>query len=261
MTDQGDKWMNEKLLAELADVRIILVEPAGALNVGAIARTLKNMGLSQLWLVNPDCDPLGEEARMMAVHAGDILENAKIVGNLSEALVGCVRAIATTARDRSLERPLEHPKIALPWLCCPAAASALIFGPEDRGLSNQELNYAQRFVRIPSSEAYPSLNLAQAVAICAYELSQTVVGDSSPELTQGLMPVDLNPSAPMEAIEAYYQHLEALLLKIGYVYPHTAANRMEKFRRLFNRAGLSSNEVAMLRGILSQVEWAISHLQ
>lgn len=254
--------MNETLLAQ---VRIILVEPAGALNVGAIARTLKNMGLSQLVLVNPHCDPLGEEARKMAVHAQDILVQAKIVGCLPEALVGCVRAIATTARERSLDTPLEHPRVALPWLCDPSTPSALIFGPEDRGLSNQELNYAQRFVRIPSSDAYPSLNLAQSVAICAYELAQSGMEHKQPETTpetiQGLTPVDLNPGAPMEAIEAYYQQLEALLLKIGYLYPHTAANRMEKFRRIFNRAGLSSNDVAMLRGILSQVEWAISHLK
>jgi tRNA/rRNA methyltransferase len=252
--------MNETLLAQVR-IRIILVEPAGALNVGAIARTLKNMGLSQLVLVNPHCDPLGEEARKMAVHAQDILENAQIVGNVPEALVGCVRAIATTARERSLSSPLEHPRVALPWLCDPSIPSALIFGPEDRGLSNQELNYAQRFVRIPSSDAYPSLNLAQSVAICAYELAQSGMETMQPETIQGLTPVDLNPGAPMEAIEAYYQQLEALLLKIGYLYPHTAANRMEKFRRIFNRAGLSSNDVAMLRGILSQVEWAIANLK
>lgn len=247
--------MNEQLLAA---VRIILVEPAGAMNVGAIARTLKNLGLSQLVLVNPHCDPLGEEARRMAVHAQDILAKATIVDSLPAALTGCVRAIATTARSRALNTVLESPKAALPWLCDSSFPSALIFGPEDRGLSNQELNYAQRFVRIPTSEAYPSLNLAQSVAICAYELSQCVAA-GTPAATQGLTPVALNPSAPMEAIEGYYQHLERLLLKIGYLYPHTAANRMEKFRRIYNRAGLSNQEVAMLRGILSQVEWAISH--
>ena len=250
--------MNEKFLS---NVRIILVEPAGALNVGAIARSLKNMGLSQLVLVNPHCDRLGEEARRMAVHAVDILENARVVESLSEALVGCVRAIATTARTRSLDIPLEHPRVALPWLCGQPTPSALIFGPEDRGLSNQELNYAQRFVRIPSSDAYPSLNLAQSVAICAYELSQSVEENRPQKEIQGVIPVELNPSAPMEEIEAYYQQLEALLLKIGYLYPHTVNHRMEKFRRLFNRAGLCSNEVAMLRGILSQVEWAIAHLE
>lgn len=247
--------MNEQLLAA---VRIILVEPAGAMNVGAIARTLKNLGLSQLVLVNPHCDPLGEEARRMAVHAQDILAKATIVDSLPAALTGCVRAIATTARSRALDTVLESPKAALPWLCDSSLPTALIFGPEDRGLSNQELNYAQRFVRIPTSEAYPSLNLAQSVAICAYELSQCVAA-ATPAATQGLTPVALNPSAPMEAIEGYYQHLERLLLKIGYLYPHTAANRMEKFRRIYNRAGLSNQEVAMLRGILSQVEWAISH--
>lgn len=251
--------MNEQLLAA---VRIILVEPAGAMNVGAIARTLKNLGLSQLVLVNPHCDPLGEEARRMAVHAQDILAKATIVDSLPAALTGCVRAIATTARSRALNIVLESPKAALPWLCDSSFPSALIFGPEDRGLSNQELNYAQRFVRIPTSEAYPSLNLAQSVAICAYELSQCAAAATpaaTPAATQGLTPVALNPSAPMEAIEGYYQHLERLLLKIGYLYPHTAANRMEKFRRIYNRAGLSNQEVAMLRGILSQVEWAISH--
>ncbi len=250
--------MNEQLLAA---VRIILVEPAGALNVGAIARTLKNLGLSQLVLVNPHCDPLGEEARRMAVHAQDILEKATIVDSLPAALTGCVRAIATTARPRALDTVLESPRVALPWLCDSSTPSALIFGPEDRGLSNQELNYAQRFVRIPTSEAYPSLNLAQSVAICAYELSQSVTDNMPPAAMQGLTPVESNPSASMEAIERYYQHLESLLLKIGYLYPHTAANRMEKFRRIYNRAGLSNQELAMLRGILSQVEWAISHIK
>jgi tRNA/rRNA methyltransferase len=250
--------MNEELLAA---VRIILVEPAGALNVGAIARTLKNLGLSQLVLVNPHCDPLGEEARRMAVHAQDILEKATIVDSLPAALTGCVRAIATTARPRALDTVLESPRVALPWLCDSSTPSALIFGPEDRGLSNQELNYAQRFVRIPTSDAYPSLNLAQSVAICAYELSQSVAGDMPPAAMGGLTPVDFNPSASMEAIEGYYQQLESVLLKIGYLYPHTAATRMEKFRRIYNRAGLSNQELAMLRGILSQVEWAISHLK
>ncbi|HEY9806724.1 MAG TPA: RNA methyltransferase, partial [Candidatus Obscuribacterales bacterium] len=173
----------------LANVRIVLVEPAGPLNIGAIARVMKNMGLHQLVLVNPHCDPLGPEARQMAVHAIDLLTTARVVPNLPTALQGCQRAIATTARPRAIETELEHPRNALPWLLAEAAGaenpeagstellqSALIFGPEDRGLSNEELNYAQRFIRIPSSPAYPSLNLAQAVAVCCYELYQCVQG-------------------------------------------------------------------------------------
>jgi tRNA/rRNA methyltransferase len=147
-----------------ANIRIVLVEPAGPLNVGSVARVMKNMGLHQLILVNPQCDYLGEEARLMAVRAASILETATVVDSLPAALVGCVRAIATTGDDcRSHPMPLEAPADALPWLL--EAPSALIFGREDCGLTNAELNRAQRLIRIPSSDAYTSLNLAQAVAI------------------------------------------------------------------------------------------------
>lgn len=244
----------------LTNLRIILVEPAGALNVGSIARILKNMGLHHLVLVNPQCDPLSDDALMMAVHAADVLAAAKIVQTLPEALKGCQRAIATTARARAIDTQLEPPKVALPWLVTDATVpSALIFGSEERGLSNEELKYAQRFVCIPSSPAYPSLNLAQAVAICCYELYQLevepVAAARSP--AQDTVPIAQANLASLDTLEGYYQQLEALLLKTGYLLPHTADSRMEKFRRLFNRAYLSTTEVSMLRGILRQVEWAL----
>ncbi|WP_414568425.1 RNA methyltransferase [Nostoc sp. CCY 9925] len=235
----------------LAGLRIVLVEPAGPINLGAIARVMKNFGLHNLLLVNPQCDPLSAEALMMAVHAKEILESAVVVATLPEALHGCVRAIATTGRVRSWEIPLENPRTALPWLLEePEKPVALIFGREDRGLSNEELNYAQRFVFIPTNENYLSLNLATAVAICCYELSQST---QEPE-TQTLPQSEL---ASLDVVETYYDQLESLLLKIGYLYPHTAASRMEKFRQLYNRAHLQTGEVAMLRGILRQVEWAL----
>lgn len=273
-----------------ANIRIVLVEPAGPLNVGSVARVMKNMGLHQLILVNPQCDYLGEEARLMAVRAADILETAKVVESLPAALVGCVRAIATTGDDcRSLPTKLEAPADALPWLL--EAPSALIFGREDCGLTNAELNRAQRLIRIPSSDAYTSLNLAQAVAICCYELYKSVVScqlsvascqneevasfpgsaSSIPDATNNLSinnPEQLATSqtenssislncAPLENLEGYYQQLETLLLKIGYLQPHTAASRMEKFRRLYNRAYPTVDEVAMLRGVLRQTEWGM----
>ncbi|WP_341730673.1 RNA methyltransferase [Microcoleus sp. EPA2] len=281
-----------------ANIRIILVEPAGPLNVGSVARVLKNMGLHQLVLVNPQCDYLGAEARLMAVRAADILENARVVESLPAALVGCTRAIATTGDDRPLATKPEAPADALPWLL--EAPSALIFGREDCGLTNAELNYAQRLIRIPSSEAYTSLNLAQAVAICCYELYKLVLNppievnpplppprgekkeppprgenketppylpqggkESSPPPTPGRnhhLPQAVkeeDASATLENLEGYYQQLETLLLKVGYLHPHTAASRMAKFRHLYNRAYPSVGEVAMLRGILRQVEWAI----
>ena len=273
-----------------AHIRIVLVEPAGPLNVGSVARVMKNMGLRQLILVNPQCDYLGEEARLMAVRAADILETAKVVESLPAALVGCVRAIATTGDDcRSLPTKLEAPADALPWLL--EAPSALIFGREDCGLTNAELNRAQRLIRIPSSDAYTSLNLAQAVAICCYELYKSVVScqlsvascqneevasfpgsaSSIPDATNNLSinnPEQLATSqtenssislncAPLENLEGYYQQLETLLLKIGYLQPHTAASRMEKFRLLYNRAYPTVDEVAMLRGVLRQTEWGM----
>ncbi|MFQ3618215.1 MAG: RNA methyltransferase [Cyanobacteriota bacterium] len=252
----------------LEQIRIVLVEPAGPLNVGAIARVMKNFGLRQLVLVNPQCDPLSAEARLLAVHAADLLESAQQVATLSEALTGCQRAVATTGRDRTtLPIQLELPQEGLPWLRSPLPdgtlpTAALIFGREDAGLTNAELNLAQRFVQIPTSEAYASMNLAQAVAVCCYELAagqpsgRDQQGDSLAEGDRNL----LSPAAPvasLDILEAYFDQLEALLLDIGYLYPHTAASRMEKFRRLFLRAQPSEPEVAMLRGVLSQMRWAI----
>jgi tRNA/rRNA methyltransferase len=241
--------------AALDNIRIILVEPAGALNVGSVARVMKNMGLRHLILVNPHCDPVGAEARQMAVHAADILEMARRVDALPLALEGCFRAIATTARPRSLSTPLEHPRQALPWLL--ETPSALIFGPEDRGLNNEELNYAQRFMAIPSNPVYPSLNLAQAVAICCYELYQSTLAPQ-PSQTQWIDEEKaMGEVASMDAVEQYFQHLESVLLKIGYLHAHTAASRMQKFRQIYGRSQLSPTELALLRGTLRQMEWAI----
>ena len=257
-------------------VRIVLVEPAGALNVGSIARVMKNMGLTELVLVNPKCDRMSEEAVRMAVHAKDVLEESLVVKSLPDALEGCNRAIATTARTRGIPTKLESPRSALPWLLEKNLNSALIFGSEERGLSNEELNYGQRFVSIPSSPIYPSLNLAQAVAVCAYELYQAELCQGhkefydNPELKQpNLSKVNEIPenksepiiNAPIEVLEGYYQDLRTVLLDIGYLYPHTAKARMEKFRRLYNKANLTQEEVFMLRGILRQIRWAIKKVQ
>jgi tRNA/rRNA methyltransferase len=229
---------------DFSRLRVVLVEPAGARNLGSVARAMKNMGLTHLVIVNPQCDPASEEAQYMAVHGQDVLGNAQIVKTLPMALQGCEWVVATTSRDHPVGMPTQVPRTGLPPLL--AQPSALVFGPEDRGLSDAELNYAQAVVQIPSHPAYPSLNLAQAVAICCYELYQ------------GIVPRPLVPPQPLatfEEREGFYQHLEEILCQIGYLHPHTAASRMEKFRRLFNRSQLSGAEVAMLRGILRQMAW------
>lgn len=251
--------MNQNLLA---NIRIVLVEPAGALNIGSIARIMKNMGLTQLVMVDPKCDRDSEEARLMAVHAKDVLENARIVPDLPTALAGCQKAIATTVRSRSVPIKLEPPSTVLPWLLTSdETQSALIFGAEERGLSNEELKYAQKFICISSNPDYPSLNLAMAVAVCTYELYQSwlKIGSDAGSI-EALESTELaSTSADLQVLEGYYQDLEAMLLEIGYLYPHTASVKMEKFRRLYNRANLQPEEVAMLRGILRQIRWAIKN--
>lgn len=263
----------------LGTIAIVIVEPQGALNIGAIARAMKNMGLSNLTLVNPQCEPQGVEALRMAVHAKDILTQAKIVRTLPEALANCQRVIATTARARRLNSPLETPRQALPWLLTAAGVesrepkSALVFGREDSGLSNEELNLAHRFVGIPVSPTYESMNLAQAVTICAYELRQAFLAGGGAETASGTKQhssaaIEINSSpitqreeskaealASMALLEKYFKHLEQTLLSIQAVYPHTAAAKMAKLRRIYQRAQLTSGEVGLLRGILGQVDW------
>jgi tRNA/rRNA methyltransferase len=150
-----------------------------------------------------------------------------------------------------------------------AETSAIVFGAEDRGLSNAEIQHCQQVMRIPVNPEYPSLNLAQAVGICCYQLQ--LIQESIRENAQchenltSQIAQDLIESAPIDLatradLEACYQQLEAVLLKIGYVYPHTAVHRLRKFRHIFDRANLSPSEVAMLRGILRQVNWATAHL-
>lgn len=301
--------MSQDTHIALSHIRIVLVEPAGPLNVGSAARVMKNFGLQQLVLVKPKCDPLGKEAMQMAVHAKDLLHKAQIVESIPAALDGCYRAIATTARPRDIDTPLESPEQALPALMTPLfetqsaqespadpANQALIFGPEDRGLSNEELIYAQRFVKIPTAD-YSALNLAQAVAVCCYELYRASLHsvrassapasalrdsadgndtDSGQNLTNALRTsplsgkqtesnllnqqiLSLAPNqARLDELEGYYQHLEFLLLSVEYLYPHTAASRMRKIRQLLQRATPTSAEIALLRGMLRQMEWALS---
>jgi tRNA/rRNA methyltransferase len=244
---------------------IVIVEPQGALNVGAIARVMKNMGLFRLVLVNPQCDYLGEEAQRMAVHAKDILAQAKLVDSLATALAPCQRIIATTARERTLRSPLETPRQALPWLLAPNLPSALVFGREDSGLSNEELNHAHRFVKIPVDPGYSALNLAQAVAVCAYELHQASLAPVPPvsapqEAVMPPVPDQVMPLADAASLDRYYQHLEKTLLDIQVLYPHTAAARMAKLKRIYQRSGLSEDELALLRGILGQVDWLSQQL-
>ncbi|MBE9031724.1 RNA methyltransferase [filamentous cyanobacterium LEGE 11480] len=243
-------------MATLLDrIRIVLIQPLGARNVGSIARVMKNMGLSQLWIVQPECDIRSEEARRMSVRAANILATAQICDSLATALAGCSVAVATIGRD--VDRLIETPRTGMEKLVSTVAHTssefqgAIIFGREDHGLSNADLDQAQIYVSIPANAEYPSLNLAQAVGILAYELHLAV---AAPLQNAIVKPVD--EVVDLAQVEGYFQDLEALLLEIGFLQEHTAASRIAKLRDLLKRGNPSAAEVAMLRGIIRQVKWA-----
>jgi len=211
---------------------------------------MKNFGLKDLVLVNPRCDPDGEEAAKMAVHAKDVLRAAKRVETLQQALAGCSRVAATTARAVQSPLPWNTPKTVLDWLYETETPTALIFGPEERGLSTAELQWAQCWMTISADANYPTLNIAQAVALCCYEIFQY-----SPEKkTESIQ----DAPATVDAVEGYLEHMAKVLLEIGYLHPHTKTKRMEKMRKILHRSAPSKEELAMLRGIWSQFEWALA---
>jgi len=240
-----------------APLVVVLVEPAGPLNVGAVARLCANFGVHELRLVDPRCDPLGEEARRMAVHAAGVLEQARRFPNLAEAVADCSRVVASSGRRAGEPSPLLAPDQALAWLqaggdCAPIA---LVFGREDRGLSNGELLQAGRLLCIDTDAetGYGSLNLSHAVAIVLqrwHSLHRT----SRPPLPPS--PEPLPDPCQRGQLEAMLADAEALLLEVGFLYPHTSNARMARVRSLLQRAQADAQEVALLRGMVRQLRWA-----
>ena len=227
----------------------MLVEPAGPLNVGSVARLCANFGIPQLRLVAPRCEHLGPEARRMAVHGVALLEQAQLYVDLPAALADCRRVVATSGRIEQEGLPLSPVADGLAWLRADpsTAMGALVFGREDRGLSNDELLLAGRVVRLSTDAAYSSLNLSHAVAICLHELQQ--LGQAPPA-------ADAADPCPRGALEAALADAEGLLLEVGFLYAHTAHARMAKLRALLQRAQVTDAEVALLRGMVRQLRWA-----
>ncbi len=243
---------------------LVLVEPAGPLNVGSVARLCANFGVRDLRLVAPRCDHLSEESRRMAVHGGALLEQAGLYPDLAAAIADRTRVVAASGRVDSEAVPIMGPAEALPWLLEPAPGSgseassggpALVFGREDRGLSTDELLQAGRIVRLGTDDGYPSLNLSHAVAISLHALHGFLQGL---ELGHpgGSPAVAWPEPAERDVLEAALADAEALLLEVGFLLPHTAHARMAKLRALLQRGQISGDEVALVRGMVRQLRWA-----
>lgn len=232
----------------LENIRIVLVRPKNSGNVGAAARAMRNVGMRRLALVSPLAWSR-KRADVMAVHARDVLETMQIHPSLRAAVADCGLVVGTTCRSglyRDGARPVRS--VASPLVS--AAASnrvALVFGPEDTGLTNVDLRYCHQLMTIPSDPSFASLNVAQAVLVCCYEL---FLAAQEPAVA-GTVP----PLAVAERQELMFELLKNALLKIGFLHADNPDHLMLALRRVFGRAGLEDRDVRILLGIARQIEW------
>jgi tRNA/rRNA methyltransferase len=236
-----------KARAPLSGIRVVLCRPSHPGNIGAAARAMKTMGLARLFLVRPKRFP-DPEARAMASGALDILQSARVCADLDEALAGTAFSVALSARPRELSHRPTDARAAAKQLVAAARRdeSAIVFGNETVGLSNADVLRCSRLARIPASEDYASLNLAQAVQVMAYEVRMAA-----------LEPQALSPKADAarhEDLEQLYAHLERSLYASGFLHPRSPRKLMERLRRLLARAQLEKTEVNILRGMLAAWE-------
>lgn len=233
------------------NIRIVLVRPQHPGNIGATARAMKNMGLSQLTLVAPRSFP-ADEAVARAAGADDILASARVVASVREAVADCPLVVATSARPRTIAWPCLTPKEAASalWAGAQTAPVALLFGAERTGLTNDEIDFAQALVQVPVDPRFPSLNLAAAVQILCYEIRLSAEAGSPPR-GEGLT---AHKPAPQEALNQLIDHLEKVLINIGFLDRNNPRKLMRRLIRFLRRAAPDTNEILILRGILSAIE-------
>lgn len=242
----------------LDNLRIVLVNTTHPGNIGATARAMKNMGLAELYLVAPKEYPC-DEAMFRAVSAVDVLAGAVVVDTLDQAIADCALVIGSSARERAIPWPLLDAREACAQAYHEAQTQkvALVFGREDRGLTNEELQKCQLHIHIPSNPEYSSLNVAMAVQVIAYELRMahlaTQRGDDI--ASEGAMTDWDLPYANGEDIERFFTHLEQTLAEMGFLKTEAPKQTSARLRRLFQRTRLDTMEVNILRGILTSAQY------
>jgi tRNA/rRNA methyltransferase len=231
--------------------RVVLVRTEVPGNIGAAARVMRNLGLSELVLVAPVADPLDPLARQMATHGESILHDARIVGDLGDAVSDCVLVAGTSARTGKLFRGQSAgmPDEIVPRVVEAMAQGpvALVFGPEPSGLTNVEVSRCHFLIRVPTVDDYSALNLAQSVAICLYELRKGWLRD--------VPALERTPPAPFAMQERMFERLREGLDAIGFLHGDHSGALVHALRHLIGRAGPTEQEVELLFGLARQMRW------
>ena len=234
---------------------VVLVEPNGPINVGSIARLCSNFGVNELRIVSPQCDVFSLEVKKMALKGQDYIDNCKIFNSIQKAIFDCDLVLATCGRiDLSKDIECESPEDISKWISSFEEINNLgiLFGREDRGLSNKELLFAHKIFNIKTSQNYPSLNLSHAVSIILYELNKT----STNNLKNDLQVFNL---ASSKQIYESFNEIEEMLIRTGYLLEHTAFSKISKFKKYILKAKTSSYEINVLRGIVHQINWFLNN--
>jgi len=230
----------------LSNIRIVLLNTSHPGNIGATARAMKTMGLDALWLVNPKQFPHAD-ATARASGADDVLARATVCTHLDAALQGCHLVVGASARTRSIPTPVLTPRECAGLVEAEGDQGrvAVLFGCEQSGLSNAEMDRCHYLVQIPANPAYGSLNLAAAVQIIGYEFYARHAGACAAAARPEHRPVSA------DEMERYYAHLEETLVALDFLDPGNPRQLMRRLRRLYNRARPDDNEINILRGILT----------
>jgi tRNA/rRNA methyltransferase len=255
--------------------RVVLVRPRVAENVGATARIMRNFGFTELTLVCPEVEPTERQARRLSTHGESILDRARIVEGFGQAVAECVLVCATSARTGKLIRgQFDTPRRIAGRVVDSFAAGpvALVFGPERTGLTDEEISRCHYLIHIPAESSYPALNLAQAVAVCLYEIRCALLDkDFEPVIAEPIQILSkVSPNAGAEAAsslpevasfseqEAMFNHLRQALEAIHFLYGPKADSLMHGLRRLIGRARPTHSEVGILHGLARQILWYVN---
>ena len=237
------------------NLNVVLVEPNGAINVGSIARLCCNFEVNELRMVSPKCDIFSLEAKKMALKGQKYIDKCKIFNSIEQAIFDCDLVLATCGRiDLSNDIECDSPQVISKWISSFENINniGILFGREDRGLSNRELLFAHKIFNINTSQNYPSLNLSHAVSIILYELNKC----STHILKKDLQVFNL---ASSKQIYESSLELEEMLLKTGYLMKHTSFSKISKFKKFISKTKISSHEINVFRGVIHQINWFLKN--